>query len=131
MKRNRHVVVLAFVLAGVLFSAPSPSRADTPCDSIQKQLDGLKELRKETVADLHQPGLSAAEKSRLNQQLKQVGQQIAGDQLLQSKPQLRHIEPSLGRPTGERLVLRSSECKDVSEGRAKRMGAGPRSWGGL
>jgi len=81
MKRNRHVVVLAFVLAGVLFSAPSPSRADTPCDSIQKQLDGLKELRKETVADLHQPGLSAAEKSRLNQQLKQVGQQIAATEL--------------------------------------------------
>jgi hypothetical protein len=75
--RNRHIVVLAFVLAGVLFSHPSSSRAATACDSIQKQLDGLKELKTETAADLRQPRLTAAERARLQQQFKQVARQIA------------------------------------------------------
>jgi len=90
--RNRHIVRTVFLLAGVLFVAASPALA-APCDNIQKQLDGLKELRNETTADLHQPGLSAAERARLNQQLKQVGRQIAATELALKKCQLDAASP--------------------------------------
>jgi len=60
---NRFIVVTSLVLAGVLFSAPTPSLAVTACDVIQKQLDGLRELRKETADELRQPRLKAGEKA--------------------------------------------------------------------
>jgi len=93
--------VTALVLAGVLFFAASPSRAGTACDSIQKQLDGLKELRKETGVDLQKPRLTAAERARLQQQLKQVGQQIAATELALKKCLLDAAsQPFLPPPVG-------------------------------
>jgi hypothetical protein len=92
---------LVVVLAGVLFFAASPSRAGTACDSIQKQLDGLKELKKETDDDLKKPRLTAAERARLNQQLKQVGQQIAATELALKKCLLDAAsQPFLPLPAG-------------------------------
>ena len=51
------------------------------CEAIQQKLDGLKELRRETEGDLKEPGLSPTEKSRLQQQLKQLGAQISAVQI--------------------------------------------------
>ena len=47
------------------------------CDPIKRRLDSLIELRTEVVEELHQPGLPPAERARLIQELKLLGQAIA------------------------------------------------------
>ncbi len=51
------------------------------CDPIKRRIDSLIELRKEVVDDLHQGGLSPAERAELIQELKELSQAIAAAKL--------------------------------------------------
>jgi len=51
------------------------------CSSIQKTLDGLGAYRTEISKELQQPGITPAERSMLQQQLRLVGEQISATQI--------------------------------------------------
>jgi len=61
-------------------SGPVTPPAVPDCSAIQKTLDGLEAYRTEITKGLQQPGITPTDRSRLQQELRLVGEQISANQ---------------------------------------------------